>query len=163
MKKCFLFVLIFSMIFLASCGGKEISSAYITRDEEFVGGNLSFVYDEKLREIYVGGEGEFIQHYDADLSKNWTEGNRIGLKVESPSEIKNFEKATLEMNGVTFVDMFVKINGQRQNFFNIYPIVTPKTKEIVFKITWDETIEPQTYKIKIVEGTKLLDKEGKVL
>ena len=155
-------VLILLTFSLASCGGKEVSSATISRDDEFVGGNLSFVYDEHSRTIYIGGEGEFIQYYDKDLTRNWEEGNRIGFKITAPSEVENLKKTTLEMNGMTFTDMFVKIDGQQQDFFNIYPLVTEDTKEIVFKITWEENIATQTYTIKIVEGTALLDSDNEI-
>lgn len=155
-------LLIFMAISFAGCGGKEVSSAKISRDDEMTGGSLSFIYDENSRTIFVGGEGEFIQYYEKDLSKGWESGNRIGLKIEAPSEVENLKKTTLEMNGVTFTDMFVKIDGQQQNFFNIYPVVTETTNEIVFKITWEEEIATQTYTIKIVEGTALLDNEGNV-
>ncbi len=156
------FLILCSILSFSGCG-KEVSSAKITRDDEFVGGNLTFVYDEKLREISVGGEGEFIQFYDKDLARNWEAGNRIGLKIIAPKEIDDHAKTTIEIDGVTFVDMFVKIDGQRQDFFNIYPIVTEKTKEINFKICWNESVNAQNYKIKIMSGTKLLDQSGKVI
>ncbi len=154
---CLFLFLIFTL-----CGcGSEIASAIITRDDEMTGGSLSFVYESVSRSIYIGGEGEFIQYYEKDLNKNLEAGNRIGLKIQAPNEVEDLGKTVLEIGGVTFTDMFVEIDGQEQNFFNIYPLVTKETKEIPFKITWQDNT--QTYTLKIVDGTKLLSSDGEVV
>ncbi len=155
------FLLFFVCCFsLYGCGGKQVSSANILRDDERTGGSLSFVYDDKNRTITFGGEGEYIQYYEKSIEKNLTEGNRLGLKVIAPKEIKDLSKTTVEMNGVTFADIAVKINGESQDFFNIYPLVNENTKTIKFTILWDEQVEKQEYTIIIKDGTKLLNKDG---
>ena len=54
-------LIILSCLSLAGCGAKEVSSAVITREDERIGGSLSFVYDSHEKAVYIGGEGEFIQ------------------------------------------------------------------------------------------------------
>ena len=156
----FISLVILSCLSLAGCGAKEVSSAVITRDDERIGGSLSFVYDSHEKAVYIGGEGEFIQYYEKSLERNWKEGNRVGLKITAPKEVTDISKTTLEMNGVTFADLGAKVNGEAQNFFNIYPTITETTREIKFKVSWDEETKAQEYKVIIVEGTKLLNKDG---
>lgn len=163
MKKFLCLFLILSAFLLTGCGGKEISSARITRDDARTGGSLSFVYDKSAREIYIGGEGEVIEYCLADLSRNLSAGNRIGLKIYTPTELENSTNVVLEMNGVTYSSFLETIDGQIQNYAVIYPSLSPDTKESIFKITWDKDIEPQTYKIRIVAGTKFLDENGEII
>lgn len=154
-----------TVIFLCSgCGDKELPSAKITRDDARTGGSLSFVYDQKERVVYVGGEDEVVQYSAEDQEKNLGEGCRVGLKVTAPDVELDVSNATLEMNGINYSagDFLEVINGQKQRFFNIYPIVSQEDKEIKFVVCWQEGTKEQEYKIVVVDGTKFMDKEGNI-
>ena len=159
MKKVLLIFLILLSIVSTACGTKIYSSATITRDEANTGGDISFVYDEHTKNIYFGGEGEYLQYYSADEVKGLDEGYRVGIKVIAPSEVKNLEDAVLEINGNKYNDFFEKIESQPQNYFYIYPTFSEKTKEIKFKITWTQMSKPQKYKVVLNEKTKFLKSE----
>lgn len=158
MKKVLLIFLILLSIVSTACGTKIYSSATITRDEANTGGDISFVYDERNRNIYFGGEGEYLQYYSADEVKGLDAGYRVGIKVIAPSEVKNLEDAVLEINGNKYNDFFEKIESQPQNYFYIYPTFSEKTKEIKFKITWTQMSKPQKYKVILNEKTNFLEK-----
>ncbi len=169
MKKIFKFVLIFVLcvfptLFLGGCGGKELSSATITRDDARTGGSLSFVYDKNLRTIQIGGEGEVVQYSSENLGKGIEEGCRVGLKVTAPDESLNLENATLEMNGVHYSsgDFLETINGQKQRFFNIYPLVSENDEKIKFIVCWEDGTKEQEYEIIIMDGTRFMNKDGSV-
>ena len=157
MKKVLLIFLILLSIVSTACGTKIYSSATITRDEANTGGDISFVYDERNRNIYFGGEGEYLQYYSADEVKGLDEGYRVGIKVIAPSEVKNLEDAVLEINGNKYNDFFEKIESQPQNYFYIYPTFNEKTKEVNFKIKWTQMSKPQKYKVILNEKTKFLE------
>lgn len=159
MKKVLLIFLILLSIVSTACGTKIYSSATITRDEAHTGGNISFIYDEHTRNIYFGGEGEFLQYYSADEVKGLDEGYRVGIKVIAPSDVDSVEDATLEVNGTSYTDFLEKIEGQEQNYFYIYPTFSEKTKEINFKIKWTQMSKPQKYKVILNEKTKFLESE----
>ena len=159
MKKVLLIFLILLSIVSTACGTKIYSSATITRDEANTGGDISFVYDERNRNIYFGGEGEYLQYYSADEVKGLDEGYRVGIKVIAPSEVKNLEDAVLEINGNKYNDFFEKIESQPQNYFYIYPTFNEKTKEVNFKIKWTQMSKPQKYKVILNEKTKFLESE----
>ena len=160
-KKFLCLLLIFSTLFLSGCFAKEISSAEIMRDEAKVGGSLSFVYNQKDRCVYIGGEGEFVEFYKGDLSLS--EGNRVGLKVIAPNEVEDFEKVTVEMSGESYSDLFQVVSGQKQNYFYIYPAFSEENREVKMKINWADDIESQEYKIIILSGTKFLNINGEVI
>ena len=157
MKKVLLIFLILLSIVSTACGTKIYSSATITRDEANTGGDISFIYDEHTKNIYFGGEGEYLQCYSADEVKGLDAGYRVGIKVIAPSEVKNLEDAVLEINGNKYNDFFEKIESQPQNYFYIYPTFNEKTKEINFKITWTQMSKPQKYKVILNEKTKFLE------
>ncbi|HIT62358.1 MAG TPA: hypothetical protein IAC38_02770 [Candidatus Caccovivens faecavium] len=159
MKKVLLIFLILLNIVSTACGTKIYSSATITRDEANTGGDISFIYDEHTKNIYFGGEGEYLQYYSADEVKGLDAGYRVGIKVIAPSEVKNLEDAVLEINGNKYNDFFEKIESQPQNYFYIYPTFSEKTKEIKFKITWTQMSKPQKYKVVLNEKTKFLKSE----
>ena len=159
MKKVLLIFLILLSIVSTACGTKIYSSATITRDEANTGGDISFIYDEHTKNIYFGGEGEYLQYYSADEVKGLDAGYRVGIKVIAPSEVKNLEDAVLEINGNKYNDFFEKIESQPQNYFYIYPTLSEKTKEIKFKITWTQMSKPQKYKVVLNEKTKFLKSE----
>lgn len=159
MRKIFLLLLCLVSVFtLAGCGDKEISSASIVRDDARTGGSYSFVYDKKERLITIGGEGEVIQYSSANLAEGVDAGCRIGLKVTAPDEVSDLEDATLEMNGVNYSsgDFLEEINGQKQRFFVIQPLVSEEDKEIGFSVKWQNGTKKQQYKIVIAPGTKFM-------
>ncbi len=159
MKKVLLIFLILLSIVSTACGTKIYSSATITRDEANTGGDISFIYDEHTKNIYFGGEGEYLQYYSADEVKGLDAGYRVGIKVIAPGEVKNLDDTVLEMNGNKYNDIFEKIENQPQNYFYIYPTFNEKTKEINFKITWTQMSKPQKYKVILNEKTKFLKSE----
>ncbi len=158
------FLLVFCVFAFSGCG-TEIASATITRDDARTGGSLSFVYDKTLKTVYVGGDGEVVQYSSENLSKGIEAGCRVGLKVTAPDETLDLTNATLEMNGVNYSsdDFLESVNGQKQRFFNIYPLVSPNDDEIKFKVMWADGTEEQEYTIIIVEGTRFMDAEGNII
>ena len=169
MKKCKVLVVLLCLMMIFpfisfGCGSKELDSASIVRDDLRTGGSLSFVYDKNQRVAYVGGEDEVVQFSEADESKGLSEGCRIGLKVTAPGENLDLETATLEMNGVNYSsgNFLETINGQKQRFFNLYPLVSKEDDEIKFSVTWQDGTKQQDYKIIMVSGTKYMQKDGSV-
>lgn len=169
MKKCKVLVVLLCLMMIFpfisfGCGSKELDSASIVRDDLRTGGSLSFVYDKNQRVTYVGGEDEVVQFSEADESKGLSEGCRIGLKVTAPDENLDLETATLEMNGVNYSsgNFLETINGQKQRFFNLYPLVSKEDDEIKFSVIWQDGTKQQDYKIIMVSGTKYMQKDGSV-
>ena len=164
-KTTFLFIFVcFVSIFALSGCDKDVSSAQIVRDDARTGGSLSFVYDQKERMVFFGGEDEVVQYSSADETKNLDEGCRVGLKVSAPSDVTNVENATLEMNGINYssADFLESVNGQKQRFFNVYPSVSKEDKEVGFAVKWQDGTKKQKYKIKIEKGTKFMKKDGTI-
>ncbi len=157
-------LLIMFTIALAGCGEKELPAAKITRDEARTGGALSFVYDQNERLITIGGEGEIVQFSSARETKNLDEGTRIGIRVTAPDENLNVENATLKMNGVKYSsgDFLAVVNGQKQRYFEIQPLVSEVDKKVAFTICWDEGTKEQTYQIVIAKGTRFMNKNGEL-
>ena len=163
--KILTFLLSFCAIFtLFGCGEKELPSAKITRDDARTGGSLSFVYDKKERTVTIGGRGEVVQYSSADETSGVEEGTRVGLKITAPDEKVDLSTATLEMNGVHYSssNFLETINGQKQRFFEIEPLVSENDEKIELKICWAEGTKEQVYQIVIAPGTKFLDKNGEI-
>ena len=122
------------------------------------------MYDKNDCIVYVGGEDEVVQFSEADESRNLNEGCRIGLKVMAPDDAKDLSQSTLEMNGINYAsgDFLESVNGEKQRFFNIYPILSKQDNEIRFKVKWQEGTKEQEYKVEILEGTKFMQKDGSV-
>ena len=150
----------FLIVFCLFGCGKNIESAKISRDDERVGGSLSFVYDKKERLISVGGDGEILQYCAANIEKGYDEGNRVGIKVVAPDVDFNLENSKLKMNGRTYAmgEFYQTVDGQKQRFFNLYPIFSEDDKEACFSVVWDKGIEEQKYKVKIADGTVFAQK-----
>ena len=151
----------FLMIFCLFGCGKDVESAKISRDDERVGGSLSFVYDKKERLVSVGGEGEVLQYSDGNIEKGYAEGNRVGLKVTCPDVDLNLENSKLMTNGRTYSvgDFYQTVDGQKQRFFNIYPAFSQEDRVVFFSVVWDSNIKEQKYKIEVVDGTIFGQKE----
>ncbi len=164
LKILLVFLCITTVLLSAGCGNKELPSAKIVRDDQRTGGSLSFVYDSHNRVIYVGGEDEVVQFSSANEEKGYTEGCRIGLKVTAPDEELDIENATLEMHDINYAsgDFLEIVNGQKQRFFTIYPLVSKEDKEIHFTVKWQDVTKAQEYKIVVVEGTKFMQSDGTV-
>lgn len=158
------FLCLCGVIAMVGCGDKEVDSAKITRDDARVGGSLSFVYDQKERLVTVGGKDEVVQYYAADEIRKLDAGCRIGLKVTAPDENLNVENAVLEMNGVVYSsgEFLENVDGQKQRFFNIYPVVSKEVPSVSFSIKWQDGTKKQTYKMVVENGTKFLNKNGEV-
>ncbi len=156
--------LILTTVFSFGCGGRELESASITRDDARTGGSLSFVYNKDTRKIYVGGEGEVIQYSSANDALGFEEGCRVGLKITAPDEELDLSTATLEMNDIKYSmgNFLEKINDKPQRFFNIYPAVSKQDDTVEFSITWQEKTKEQKYKLIIASGTKFMNKDGEI-
>lgn len=164
LKICAICLCLMSTFLFCGCGDKQLPPAKITRDDARTGGSLSFVYDKNLKTIHIGGDGEVVQFFSGDEGRGLSEGTRVGLKVIAPDESLDVSNATLEMNGVNYssADFLESINGQKQRFFNIYPLVGETDKEIKFCVTWADGTKKQEYKIIIVDGTKFMNMDGEV-
>lgn len=165
MKKFMISFLCVLMLFCCvGCGDKEFPSAKITRDDLRVGGSLSFVYDQNARTVYVGGKDEVIQFSAQNDELGFGEGTRIGLKISAPDEEFDVNNATFEMHGTNYSsgDFLEEINGQKQRFFNIYPLLSKEDKEVCFTLKWQDNMKEQKYKIVVLEGTRFMDKNGNV-
>ena len=85
-------VLIFPMICFSGCNEKRFDYQLLQRDSYNTGGNLSFVYDSQSHTAHFGGEDEFVQFYDEDIAKGWTEkGCRIGVMLTIPKGLNDFK------------------------------------------------------------------------
>lgn len=162
LKFCAILLCFLPLFAFYGCGEKELSPAKITRDDARTGGSLSFVYDKHEKKITIGGEGEVVQYSSEDVAKGLQEGTRVGLKVVAPDEAIDLSSATLEMNGVHYAsgEFLEKINGQKQRFFEIQPLVSNDDKAVTFVICWEDGSKEQKYQIVIAEGTKFLQKDG---
>ena len=91
---------------LSGCGNNERDLNYgtVTRDPSQIGGaSLSFVYDEKTHTATFGGEGQQVEYYEIDESVGRNEaGNRVGIKITAPEEVKDLTKSTITNNGKTY-------------------------------------------------------------
>lgn len=158
------FMCFFSIFVFTGCETKQLSSAKIFRDDARTGGSLSFVYDKEARKVYIGGKGEIVQYSSADENRSLDAGCRIGIKVVAPDEDIDVSSAILEMNDINYsADEFLeKINGQVQRFFNIYPLFSEENDTMKFYVVWQEGAEKQEYELKIMKGTRFMDKDGNV-
>lgn len=167
MKKAKIFIIVLCVtatLTCFGCGAKKLDSAKIVRDEARTGGSLSFVYDKNQRKVYVGGEDEVFQYSFEDLSRGLSEGCRFGIKVTAPDEMLDLEKATLEINGVNYSsgDFLEKINGEKQRFFNFYPLFSKDNMKLKFAVIWQDGTKKQEYKIIVVDGTRFMNKNGEI-
>lgn len=162
--KIFVFFMCFFSIFCFAGCNQELPPAKITRDDARTGGSLSFVYDSNNRTIFVGGQDEVVQFSSRDEERNLSEGCRVGLKVTAPDEQLDLSSATLEMNGVTYSsgEFLESVNGQKQRFFNLYPIVSKDDNETKFSVIWQEGACEQEYKLVVLPGTKFMIKNGEL-
>lgn len=156
------FGMCFLILFCLFGCGKSIESATIVRDDERVGGSLSFVYDKRERLVSIGGDGEILQYSEGNIEKGYDEGNHVGIKVIAPEVDFDIENSKLKMNGRTYSmgEFYQTVDGQKQRFFNLYPIFTESDKEVYFSINWDNGIEEQKYKIVIADGTSFEKKSA---
>lgn len=167
MKNCRFFAL--GLCFLLIVGlfgcGKEFSSANITRDDLRVGGSLSFVYDNELKRIYVGGKDEVIQYSEENTEKGYSAGNRVGIKVYAPDEKIKLDETKLEIDGVKYSggEFYQTIDGQKQRFFVIYPSFSKNDMRKQFSVVWQDGAKKQTYEIVIAHGTSFMGQNGEIV
>ena len=163
MKKLSLFALIvLSLLSLSACAPDAIKPSIVMRDDDFVGGNLSFQFDKTANIIYFGGEGEVVQYYQKDILKGWDEaGNRIGIKFIAPSEIKNFEEAKVSINGEEQIvkNNFKIINGEKVAELTIYPVVNEEYRDFVINLAWQEKNDSENFRVIVKEGTIFMSEE----
>lgn len=163
MKKLSLFALIvLSLLSLSACAPNANIPSIVMRDDDFVGGNLSFQYDKTANIIYFGGEGEVVQYYQKDILKGWDEaGNRIGIKFIAPSEIENFEEAKVSINGEEQIvkNNFKIINGEKVAELTIYPVVNEEHRDFVINLAWQEKNDPENFRVIVKEGTIFMSEE----
>ena len=156
MKKFVFIALILPLLLLGGCGSKDIAYSEMTRDSQNIGGNLSFEFDNITHTAYLGGQGEIIEKYDIDISRNWLESaNRVGLQITAPINITDHESGWAKLNnekieGGTFYSI---VNGKRTNAAMFYPAVSADVQRIELTIVWQDGIKPQEYTIVIRDGT----------
>ncbi len=148
------FVIALASVF-SGCG-TQLTYGKVERDAQLTGGSLSFFYDEQTHTAVFGKEGEVVAYYPEDTQLNRTAGNRVGVKIYAPSEIKDYSKAKLEFEGVTYSggSFMATVYNQVQNYFVLTPLVSEQNRVLSVKVTWSQDSEAQTYIIKIADGTK---------
>lgn len=159
-KLCMAFILLI-MLCVGGCGKKEFLQPEISKDIYSTGGNLSFSYDNITKTALFGGEGEVVQYYETDLARGWKEeGNRIGIQIVVPKNVKDVSSGSAELNGKEYLskDYIKKINDTYYALFQ--PLVNESQKDINLKITWQEGSEEQQYFIKIKEGTFFMHQQN---
>ena len=148
------------MLCMGGCGKKEFLQPEIYRDVYNTGGNLSFDYDNITKAAVFGGKNEVVQYYDKDLARGWDkEGNRIGIQIIVPKNVKDVSSGSAELNGKEYLskDYIKKINDTYYALFQ--PLVNGDKMDINLKITWQEGCKEQQYFIKIKEGTLFMSKQ----
>lgn len=156
-RKWFLMIIFLSILLLSPYGcGRELAYGAVERDSSLTGGDLSFVYDRQSHTATFGGEGEVVSYYIGDEELGLQSGNRIGIKIYAPDEIKDYSKAKLDFQGVQYTSgsFMSKVYDQTQNYFVLKPLVSEDVTSLEIRVTWTPDSATQTYIIKIAEGTK---------
>ncbi len=148
-------LLIFPLI-LSGCGKTELNYSIIERDEQHIGGDLSFEYDSDSHIATFGGEGEVVEFYDIDIARGFKEkGNRIGIKITAPKQIKDYESGIAKIGNqkIEVGAIYKQVNSNKVSEAVFYPLVDENNRKIELKITWENNTAEQTYLIIIKEGT----------
>lgn len=155
-KSVLLVILLFVIIFSPYGCGRELTYGAVERDSALTGGDLSFVYDKQSHIATFGGEGEIVSYYIGDEELGLQSGNRIGIKIYAPDEIKDYSKAKLDFQGVQYTSgsFMSKVYDKVQNYFILKPIVNEDVDTLEVKVTWTQDSATQSYIIKIADGTK---------
>ena len=151
------FILILPIIFCTGCNN-SLPLAKVSRDSELTGGNLSFSVIEN--KIYFGGEGEFVQFYEANIAKGWeVSGNRVGIVLTAPAGVNEFDTGTLTMQGKTISSgvFYSTVNGEKIGKVALYPLVSSDEREVEIKITWQDGTAEQSYKVIINDKTNFME------
>lgn len=152
--------LLLSMFLMTGCGDKSLEYADMQRDEQNIGGGLSFEYDRLSHVAMFGGEGEIIEYYEEDVARGFEKaGNRIGIKLIAPSEVKDYDTGSAVIGDEKIVGgkFYRQINGKKIGEAVFYPIVDEDNRKIDLKIKWEDGTKEQVYSIIIKENT-LFDK-----
>lgn len=163
MNKYFKSGLTFSLallsIALVACGcNKDTMYASITRTPDNTGGSaLSFSYDEDSRTAWFGGDGETVEYYSEDVAIGRVAGNRVGITITAPDDIKDFDGFKLTIyddkiyEGLDENEKPKAFDGD--NYMYIYPLVSETQKSVSIKIKWNKNTSEQEYMVKIKDGT----------
>lgn len=160
MKKYFYFVIVIFIVItpyiLVGCGDKKLPQNDVFRDDQNIGGNISFYYDRQLKTAVFGGEGEIVPFYNKDIVYGWEkEGNRIGIKIIAPKEIDEFESGWAQVGNKKIIngEFYQIVNGQKSNVAIFYPLVDENNLNVSIEICWQEGFKTQIYHVKIDENT----------
>ena len=163
MKKKFIAIcLLVLSFFLTGCKSVSFSQGEIIRDSYNTGGNLTFDYDANSCTAYFGGQGEFVEFYEVDIAKGWSEeGNRSGFKLFVPQGVEDYKSATAILSGKE-MESAEFIVGDSVKYALFQPIVDCQTTNLDLKIKWQSNAEEQVYKIVIKNGTNFLNNQQKM-
>ncbi len=167
MKKLKVFVIFFVLVvslFMPACGKQTLNQPALQRDNQHIGGNLSFEYDNQTHTAYFGGEGQYIEFYDIDIARDFQKkGNRIGIKVTAPLEVDDFDTgiATAGDEKIEGGEFYSQVDGKKTREAVFYPIIKKDQRVVNLNIVWQDGIKEQCYKIVIKDGTKFVDEKSK--
>ncbi len=148
--------LILLTLFFVGCKDKSIDYSSIQRDDQNIGGKLSFNYDSATHVATFGGLGETVEYYDEDIARGFNKaGNRVGIKLIAPSSVKDFSSgsATIGDEKIIGGKFFRQINNEKSREAVFYPLVDENNRKIELKIIWEDGLEEQTYIILIRQET----------
>lgn len=151
-----LMILILTAFLSVGCSDRELDYAQIQREDENIGGDLSFEYDSQAHIAFFGGQGEVVSYYDEDIARGFKEaGNRIGIKLYAPKGIDDYQSGQAklgneELNGGMF---YTTVNQNYTGEAVFYPKVDENNTKIEIKIIWQAGTKEQRYMIVIREGT----------
>ena len=144
-------------LLMLGCGEKNLEYSLVQRDEQNIGGNLTFEYDNVTHVASFGGEGEIVEYYDYDIVRGFNRaGNRVGIKLTAPSSVKDFNTGSAILNKEKIVggNFYRQVNNEKVGEAVFYPLVDENNRKIELKITWEDGTAEQTYIILIRKGTK---------
>lgn len=149
--------MVLPMLFLIGCGDKSLEYSLIQRDDQNIGGNLTFDYDSVTHVATFGGEGETVEYYNEDIARGFNKaGNRVGIKLSAPSSIKDYNTGSALVGEEKIVGgiFYRQVNNEKVSEAVFYPLVDENNRKIELKITWEDGTAEQTYIILIRKGTK---------
>lgn len=149
--------LIFPMLFLIGCGDKNLKYSLVQRDDQNIGGNLTFDYDSVTHVATFGGKGETVEYYNEDIARGFNKaGNRVGIKLSAPSSIKDYNtgSATVGDEKIVGGSFYRQVNNEKVGEAVFYPLVDENNRKLELKIIWEDGTVEQTYTILIREETQ---------
>lgn len=149
--------LILPTLFMISCGDKNLEYSLIQRDDQHIGGNLTFDYDSVTHVATFGGKGETVEYYNEDIARGFNKaGNRVGIKLSAPSSIKDYNtgSATVGDEKIVGGSFYRQVNNEKVGEAVFYPLVDENNRKLELKIIWEDGTVEQTYTILIREETQ---------